>query len=321
MNLDQITQFALAVGTKVESRGSEWVQCKCPLAPWTHDSGKDSHPSFAFSYGDNIESVFNCFTCESGDLHHLIALLERYGAKPPKYDLHTARKMWLDEESGDSAMVFTEEERVDNEEEDVVFPEKWLDTFVPAVKAPMAMEYLNARSVSKKVATALDIRWDTKRRCVAFPIRNWEGELVGLRGRYIEPNSGARYHDYGYRGIRNKLPWYGEHTVHLDKPVVMVESVFDYASVYRVYRNILAPLSVGLSAAKCRRVRNAHEIYTLFDTGRGGDKGRDKLSKNLTDSGSVITHLFCPDHRDDPGEMKKKELRLLLNSVNILDAV
>lgn len=321
MNLDQIKQFALAVGTKVESHGGEWAQCRCPLAPWTHDSGKDSHPSFAFSHGDNIESRFNCFTCESGDLHRLISLLERYGAKAPKYDLNAAVKMWIDEESGNSSMVFTEEERVDNEEEDVVFPEEWLRTFIPAVKAPLAMEYLNARRVSKKTATALDIRWDTQRRCVAFPIRNWDSELVGLRGRYIEPGSGARYHDYGYRGIRNKLPWYGEHLVDLDKPVVMVESVFDFASVYRVYRNVLAPLTVGLSASKCRRVRNAHEIYTLFDTGRGGDKGRDKISTHLRDSGCVITHLSCPDHRDDPGEMRKKELRNVLSSHIILDAV
>jgi hypothetical protein len=85
--------------------------------------------------------------------------------------------------------------------------------------------------------------------------------------------------------------------------------------------HVLAPLTVGLSASKCRRVRNAHEIYTLFDTGRGGDKGRDKISTHLRDSGCVITHLSCPDHRDDPGEMRKKELRNVLSSHIILDAV
>lgn len=320
MNLDQVKQFALAVGTRVESASGEWAQCKCPLSPWTHDSGKDSHPSFAFTYGDNIETRFNCFTCESGDLHRLISLLERYGAKAPKYDLTTAMKMWIDEESGDSQMVFTEESEDNFTPEDVVFPESWLSTFIPAVNAPLAMEYLNARRVSKKTASALDIRWDTQRRCVAFPIRNWEGELVGLRGRYTESGSGARYHDYGYRNIRNKLPWYGEHTVDTSRPVLMVESVFDYASVYRVYKNILAPLTVGLSRGKCARVRNVFEIYTLFDTGRGGDKGRDKLSENLQDTGSIITHLSCPDHRDDPGDMRKKELRKVLEKHIVLDA-
>lgn len=321
MNLEQAKQFALAVGTKVESVSGQWARCKCPLAPWTHDSGKDSNPSFGLSYGENIESAFHCWACESGDLHRLISLLDFHGAKPPKYDLRTATKMWIDEESGDVAMTFNESGEDNFTDEDIVWPEEFLDTFIPAHRVPMAMRYLNARRVSKKVARALDIRWDLSRRVVAFPVRNWSGELVGLRGRYIEPGtSGARYHDYGYRGQRNKLPWYGEHTVDLDRPVVMVESVFDYASVWRVYRNTLAPLTVGLSGAKCRRVNSAYEIYTLFDNGRGGDKGRDKLVKELVPSGSIITHLYPPDHRDDPGDMRKKELRKLLKKHIVLDA-
>lgn len=318
MNLDQVKQFALAVGTKVESRGAEWVQCKCPLAPWTHDSGKDSHPSFAIKFGDNIESTFNCFTCESGNIGRLIDLLEFHGAKAPKYDIPAARKMWLEEESGDVAMVFTEDVEDNHDPVDIPWPEEWLATFLKAWKVPKAMEYLRARNVSKKTAKALDIRWDTSRQTVCFPVRNWAGELVGLRGRYTSAESGARYHDYDWRGVRNRLPWYGEHTVDLDSPVVMVESVFDYASVYRVYKNVLAPLTVGLSEGKCARVRNVFEAVTLFDNGRGGDKGRNKLTERLP--GTILTHLSPPHHRDDPGDMTKKELRQALQGHIILDA-
>jgi len=320
MNLDQVKQFALAVGTKVESSGGEWAQCKCPLSPWTHDSGKDSHPSFAIKHGNGIESTFNCFTCESGDLHKLISLLDRYGAKAPKYDLKAATKMWVEEESGESGMVWAEDMEDVDSDTTQVWPESYLSSFMPASRSPAAMGYLNARKVRKKHADALDIRWDTQRRAVAFPVRDWTGQLVGLRGRYISSESAARYHDYGYRGIRNKLPWYGESTIDLDKPVLMVESVFDYASVWRVYKNILAPLTVGLSRAKCLRVRNALEIYTLFDNGVGGDKGRNKLSQGLASSGAVITHLRVPEHRDDPGDMRKKELRKLLKKHIVLDA-
>ena len=304
----------------MESATGEWAQCKCPLAPWTHDSGRDSHPSFAIKHGHNIESTFNCFTCESGDLHRLISLLERFGAKPPKYDLKAALKMWVDEESGDTAMVFTEDTEDADEDDTQVWPESFLSSFLPATSSPMAMEYLNARKVRKKTAIALDLRWDTQRRAVAFPVRDWAGQLVGLRGRYIASDSPARYHDYGYRGKRNRLPWYGENTVDLDSPVVMVESVFDYASVWRIYKNILAPLSVGLSGPKCARVRNVFEIYTLFDNGKGGDKGRDKLTKGLSGTGAVITHLHPPEHRDDPGDMTKKELRRVLGRHIMLDA-
>ncbi len=318
MNQQQVRQFAKAVGTKVESVSGEWARCKCPLARYTHDSGKDSNPSFAINYGDNIESAFNCYSCEGGSLHKLIVLLNDFGAKKPKVDLKQAMKLWADEESGDAPLVFMDEEVAEHPLADKVWPESFLKSFFPAYKVPMARRYLSARNVSQKVTEALDIRWDGQRGTVCFPVRNWQGQLVGLRGRYVDSDEGSRYHDYGYRGNRNKLPWYGEHTIDLDKPVLMVESVFDYASVCRVYVNILAPLTVGLSRDKCRRVNNAFEIYTLFDRGRGGDKGRNKLFEGLPDS--IVTHLEVPDGTDDPGDMKKKQLRKLLKQYIVLDA-
>jgi len=318
MNLDQVRQFALAVGTKVESVSGDWARCKCPLSPWTHDSGKDSHPSFAINYGENIESAFNCYSCETGHLHKLIVLLNDFGAKKPKYDLKQAMSLWADEESGDAPVIFMDDEVAEHPLADKIWPEKFLDSFMPVRQVPLAMEYLNARNVSKKIADTLDIRWDLSRRTVCFPIRNWEGRLVGLRGRYISNDEGARYHDYGYRGTRNKLPWFGEHTVDMDAPILMVESVFDYASVVRCYSNVLAPLTVGLSADKCRRVRNGYEIVSLFDRGRGGDKGRNKLSQHLPDS--IITHLEVCDGADDPGDMTKKQLRKVLKKHIVLNA-
>ena len=309
----------MAVGTKVETVSGEWARVCCPLSVWTHDSGSDSHPSCAISYGDNIESAFNCYACEAGDLHKLITLLDNYGATKPRYDLRQATRLWADEESGDASMVFMDDSELANAHMENLWPESFLDGFMQAYKVPMAMEYLNARKVSQKVALALDIRWDLSRRTVCFPVRNWQGELVGMRGRYISTNGGGpRYHDYGYRGHRNKLTWYGEHLIDLDKTVLMVESVFDFTSCYRVYRNILAPLTVGLGPAKLRRVRNAFEIVTLFDNGKGGDKGRSKLSEGLPES--IITHLLPPAHADDPGDMKKKELRKVLKKYIVLDA-
>jgi hypothetical protein len=318
MNKEQVKQFALAVGTRVESVSGQWARCKCPLAPWTHDSGGDSHPSFGIQYGDNIESAFNCYACEAGTLHKLIVLLDGFGASKPKYDLKQAVNLWADEESGDAPMVFMDEQVSEHPLADKIWPENFLDSFMLAWKVPIAMEYLNARKVRTKLARTLDIRWDLQRRAVCFPVRNWQGKLVGLRGRYINPDNGARYHDYGYRGHRNKLPWYGENTVDLDKPVLMVESVFDFASACRVYKNCLAPLTVGLSADKCRRVRNIQEIVTLFDNGRGGDKGRNKIDKHLAEA--IRTHVLPPATKDDPGEMTKKELRRALKKHIVLDA-
>ena len=302
----------------MESSGGDWAQCKCPLSPWTHDSGRDSHPSCAISYGSNIESIFNCFTCESGDLFQMIQLLDQNGAKQPRYNLKAAREMWAAEESQDLVLDFKEGNSPQAVETDIVWPELALEGFMRARKVPMAMEYLSARNVSPEMADDLDIRWDLARRAVCFPVRNWSGALVGLRGRYTVPGDGPRYHDYGHHGQRNKLPWYGETTVDVDKTVVMVESVFDFTSVRRIYKNILAPLSVGISRNKARRVRDALEVVTIFDSGKGGDKARDKISKQLP--ATQFTHLLPTNGKDDPGEMKKKQLKKLLKPYIMFDA-
>jgi hypothetical protein len=226
-------------------------------------------------------------------------------------------KLWANEESRDNVMVFTEEPTDVSAVTDIVWPEHFLDNFMPAWLVPKAMAYLRGRRVKRDTARALNILWDLQRGTVCFPVRNWDGDLVGLRGRYLV-DSGARYHDYDYQGTRNKFPWYGESTVDLDYPVLMVESVFDYASAYRVYKNILAPLTVGLSKEKCSRVQHAFEVVTLFDNGVGGDKGRSKITQGLPSS--VVTNLRCPAGRDDPGDMKKKELWEVLKGHIVLTA-
>ena len=94
MNLEQVRQFSLAVGTKVETVSGEWARVKCPLSFWTHDSGTDSNPSCAISYGASMESAFNSYACEAGDLHKLLILLAEYGANRPRNNLNTSTRLW-----------------------------------------------------------------------------------------------------------------------------------------------------------------------------------------------------------------------------------
>jgi len=317
MNLEQVRQFARAVGTRVESASGEWAQVKCPFAPFLHDSGRDSHPSAAISYGNSIESVYNCFTCEAGDLFTMLERLRELGAKAPRYDLKAAMDMWVAEESADLVLNFNKGDYKEAVEKDQAWPESYLDGYPLAYKIPMAMDYLNDRSVSRQLAFTLDIRWDLRRRAVSFPVRNWGGALVGMRGRRLCPGDAPPYHMYGCDDKRNKLVWYGESTIDLDKTVVMVESVFDYASVFRVYQNILAPLSVGIGRDKAKRVRDSIEIVTLFDRGQGGDKGRDKISKYLPKL--HVTHLLPPKRAGDPGEMTVKRLTKKLSKYMVLN--
>lgn len=304
MTKTDVIQFLNCIGLPSSScliSGGSWVRGPCPLSPWLHDKGKDSHPSFAIKINDQGESVFNCFTCKHGDLLYLLQLLKEFKVERPKYKLKEALVLLEREAAGALALNIKEDigDKTEEDERDVVWPEEWLDSFVSALFNVHAVEYLYDRGVDTKAAQSLDLRFDSEKGTVCFPIRNWEGELVGLRGRYIEPGDGPKYHMYKYRNAYNRLPWYGEHLLDTEKPVLLVESVFDYASVVRVYPNVLAPLSVGMSKKKVQRIAQALNIVTLFDYGAGGNKARDTIDKYLPDS--MIVHKI--PETGDPGDM------------------
>lgn len=298
--------------------GAGWVSCSCPLAPWEHQSGKDVHPSFAIKCSDTEESSYNCFTCGGGDLITLIHKLARHGASLPQYNLKTALEVAIAD--GERPLSFhVKEWGVPEAAPYVTFPELWLATFMHAMQSPRAHTYLNHRGLPDRVIEQLDLRYDTEKDTICFPIRDFDSTLCGLRGRRIAPTGDQpRYHVYkSALRSHNSSVWYGESWINFDKPVVMCESVFDAASICRVYANVCAPMSAGFSEDRARRMRQAVEIVTLFDADKAGDKARSRVSMYL--SSAFITHLFPPEGRKDPGEMTESELRELLCGVLPLD--
>ena len=75
-----LTQFLGMLGAKsiVVDAQRGWIRSSCPLAPWTHESGEDRHPSFGVKIPEVSSEVpcFTCFTC--GHSGPLPALLSAY---------------------------------------------------------------------------------------------------------------------------------------------------------------------------------------------------------------------------------------------------
>lgn len=315
MNRNGIRRFLRALDAKHVRDNGRWITASCVLAPWTHQSGKDDHPSFAIEVRDDAESKYNCFSCGGGDLMSLVFKLKHFGAAPPKYDLKVATEIAVAD--GEHPIHFNVKEWGEQAalEEYVVFPEMWLATFMPAAQSPRATKYLRKRGLSEELVQALDIRYDTEKDAVCFPIRDFEGQLCGLRGRRLNPSDDVpRYHMYGnHKGQRNTLVWYGESWVDFDQPLVLVESVFDLASVYRVYRNVAAPLSVSFSEPRAKRLKGATSILTLFDSDKAGDKARERIAKYLPKT--RCRHVYLPEGVKDPGELGVEEIRELLQGL------
>lgn len=181
------------------------------------------------------------------------------------------------------------------------FPEWWLDSFPPAAGIPKAAQYLTARKVPKKIADFLDLRFDSHRNRLCFPVRDFAGRLAGLHGRTILPNGDPRYLMYLYHGRSNPVVWLGEQWVDFAKPVVMVEGPFDLARVLEIYPNTVSPLFASPSKAKMMRMVDAFEIVTLYDRGAGGDTARRKTEAVLSPQ-CVVSHAMLPEGIKDPGE-------------------
>ena len=314
MNRESILAFLKCLGAKRVTVHGKWVSCSCLLAPWTHDSGKDSNPSSAIQIKDGGESFFHCFTCDKGKLSDLLFKLQHFKADPQTYRIADAWELVSAEGAGSIAIKIKEWGQKDEEVEvEIPYPEQWLATFKPAWSVGFAREYLEARGVSEELCKFYDIRCDFSMQTVCFPIRNFKGELVSLRGRFTHPDASPPYHVYKYLDVYNRLPWLGESWVDFNKPVVMVESVFDAISVSRVYKNVVAPLSVGISKEKALRMQAASYIVTLFDQGTGGDKARKIIGKHF--KSALLIQQMPPEHRKDPGEMTETELRESLKSI------
>ena len=311
MNREGVEQLLPLIGSRKQPAGrSGWVIGSCPFAEWRHSGGVDRHPSFGIKVNDKGRSEYHCFSCNShGDLEDLVLELRGYGVSGLGEAAQLiAREL---EEARINPPDFEELQGRRRGPQVVPYPEDWLASFPRAQVFPEAMQYLEGRGVPGEMVGRLDLRFDTSKRRVCFPVRDWEYRLVGLHGRDITGTS-YPYHAYlnPATSAFNKVVWYGEHWLKPERPVLLVESVFDLAMAIQVYPNTLCSLSVGIGEGKARRLSGILDIVTLYDYGTGGDSARSLLSKYL--KGVALRHLRPTEAEGDPGNMTLERLREVL---------
>lgn len=315
MTKDKITLMLKALNSKPTGYRAGWVIGPCPLAPWRHTNGVDAHPSFAVKENGKSKSICKCLSCGFGG--DLMDLLFRVSGMQQKnhasgYNMPMASVL-ITNETDDYDLSFDGIPEYGEEKEKVEFPfpESWLASFKSVLGFSEPVAYLKSRGVTKAIVDALSIKYDPLQKRIGFPFRNFKGELMGIQGRSIEANPALRYYQYGYQKHRNLHAWMGEDTVDFDMPVVLVEGPFDYTSVYRVYRNVMASFTSGLSVAKIKRIGDAAEIITLYDYGAGGTAARESVKKVL--SGLPVAHAIPTKTQDDAGNMSIEEITKALS--------
>lgn len=316
MNQAQIKALLSSLNSQPSGYRTGWVLGHCPLY-WRH-GGWDEHPSFAIRVSTpKKKSIGKCLSCGwGGDLTDLLYTMKGHLQHQPNelVDLPTAFKIVNQdaEEFIDGLPIPDYEDKEAVEEH--VFPETWLKTFAPIHKFPEALAYCYKREVTPPMLDALDVRFDPIQRRICFPVRDVQGRLMGMQGRAIDPDNALRYFQYGYNGDRNAHVWMGEHTADFDSPLILTEGPFDLASLARVYPNVVASFTTGLSQRKLSRIGDAAELITFYDYGKGGDAAR-KIIRQKYGGRIPITDVVPEEHEGDAGDMSVQSIALALQGM------
>ena len=310
MNLDTGKAFLRCLGlAAVETRRTGWLTGACPLGPWRHRDGS-GRASFGLKLGNGLCTCFSChWHGVPFDLLHEMRHLERQRPSGRRLDFKGALAV-LAAGSPASAQTPSLDERTWGQREEVVFPESWLAGFEPAYAGDEVHPYLAARRVPAHVAAALDLRFDPLRQRLCFPVRDYHGRLRGLHGRTVHEHVTLRYLMYTHDGRCSPEVWLGEAWADPERPLAVVESVFDLARVYEVWPNVVCPLTASLGAAKIARLRGVRTLLPMFDRDAAGDRARDKLMRALPET--RFHPIGLPREGCDPADLSTAEVRCLL---------
>jgi len=328
MKPERIAQLLPLVGSKKIGQRTGWVLATCPMR-WRH--GGEKSDAFAVSYDAKKKSRCKCLSCGySGDLEDLLLDL-RYGvnhhpeyAPFVKFTLASELVHAEFEEMELSAADIPEYE-APVEKHEMIFPEQWLQKFPSISYHPKALTYCQKRGIELDTLKVFDVRYDPAQERVAFPFRNFRGELMGMQGRYIGPKktrdtyekgdpeaeqAPLRYYQYGYYGHRNMHVWMNEENADLDDTLATCEGPFDLLKIFQAYPNVVASFTSGLSMTKVKRLGDADSLITFYDHGNGGDAARAAIHKYL--KGYPIVDLIPTEEQGDAGAMSMQDIRQLL---------
>lgn len=284
MNQEEILLVLDHIGAVNVQIGSRNVQCSCFLAPWRkgHKSAEDSKPSMGILINPDGPSKIHCFACEyGGDFEKALKDLAKFSGE----DYADLIKRVGEYEEVDPSVVADQIPAYDDytkKKHDVKLSETLLDDV-----RGMAHRYLLDRGFELETLKEWESGYDSYYRRAVFPVRNWEGHLVGAVGRTVNDHK-IKY--FNYFGFDKSRYLFGEHKVKEGTTLVVVEGLLDTVKVWQGMRNqglldeysVVGILGSEASFDQCRKmVGLANEVILFLDNDRTGWLGQQKLAVNL----------------------------------------
>lgn len=290
---------------RVKSNG--WVEASCVLAPWLHKHHADHTPSFGLSISPGGRSYFMCFACRQGSAEELLHSLEMYSHASPNYDFKRCHQILADEQFVVPLPAYGEFHKP--EQVFIEWPSYWLDSFQKVGWVTDAIEYLNYRGVSQTIWVQFDLRYDTKHQRIVAPYWDVFGRFAGARGRSIVDQQ-KKHYDYSWQGANNaRLVWYGEQSLNLPGPVVVVEGQFDVMRVAQAFPKVVGALTSKPTLEKMKKLSSSQRVIQIPDRDEAGDQSVFVYAKYCQQLGLQHRVAYLGEGVKDPAECHPDYLR------------
>lgn len=341
MDAQGIEHILRELGSEKIRTKNNTVHATCPFAPYAHQKGKDSHPSFGVEINGAGTSKWGCFACANG-ANQTYSLIYRF-----RDYTGTFRQDLIDyikEREGESLsyklskMEWQSSKRVENP--------KYVSSRVPDYEPKFdikeyheVLSYLPTYAMERGITPQLALRWKlgwlragmqladgyiANYDRLFFTIIDHEQRMVGWSGRLIQ----SFPDDYSYTPpkyhhapeIKKEKYLYGENLI--DKSLrigFVVESFMDVLNLAGFgWKNILAIMGANASFTQLTKLAKWFDhVYVLRHADKAGFEMAERLDSQLKTIGVNCTIVEPLSGRKDSGEWTKQEADSVLQNLGI----
>lgn len=343
----------------VGDRRGPHVSISCPLARWRHSDDTDHNKSCSVTIDDEGPSWARChsFNCNfKGSFFRLVQTAITSRQNPPQHLLDLLQHLVETEKD----TIETRANRVGIKIEEkweqrkiitprAASPDRDRDVLEESALEPfkgMVPKYVLRRGLTLEACKTWELGYDTRLGRLVFPVRRYDGKLVGMTGRILpeveqkqrragqEP---TKYHNYS--GLNKTLYLYGTHLWKKGLPIVLTEGPFDAIRTWMALKgvaNVGASLGQGFSQEHRKIIKATWPpaVYIFGDSDEAGQRMTEKVHHQL--NGAVPMLLMkCPVRTEvcdetgevwekptDPGGLTDGEIQIVFQSATpILDQV